>query len=467
MRQLTFLDESFLLMESPRAPEHIGPFMIYDPSTAPGGSVTFDQILAGLRGRLRLAACFRQKLVRVPLGLDNSYWVEDENFDLEYHVRHLALPRPGNWRQFCIQAARLHSRPLDLSRPPWELTVIDGLDDVEGLPAGCFAIVLKVHHSAIDGVSGVEIITAMHEESPDAPPPAGADDWAPEPPPSTVQLLARAGIHTVLSPFHASRLALRSLPTMRTGAAPMPSLARAPRTRFNERVTAHRVFDCARADLHELKGVKAAVAGSTINDVALAVVGGGLRHYLGDRGELPDRTMTAAVPISTRTPDEVGTGGNQVAMMTAPLGTDIADPLERLASIQVATKASKEAQSGVAAQRLREVADVLPGALLGVAVRAGTRLPGRVPVLANTLVTNTPGPRHPLYFLGARLVLSTGMCPVVDGMGLAHGVSSYVDEFNFNITACREMLPDPESYVACLRVAVEELVAASGHPAHG
>ncbi|MET0144909.1 MAG: wax ester/triacylglycerol synthase family O-acyltransferase [Ilumatobacteraceae bacterium] len=458
MRQLSFLDESFVLMESARTPSHIAPFMIYDPSTAPGGAVSFEDVLDGIRARLPLAACFRQRLVRVPFGLDNSYWIEDAAFDLEYHVREVAVPPPGDWRQFCIQAARIFSRPLDLTRPPWELTVIRGLDDVEGLPPGSFAIVLKVHHSAIDGLTGVQIVTAMHDETPQPQPaPQVEDTWRPEPAPSGWQLAAQAGAHALSSPYHTTRMMARSVQQLR--GTRVPRVARPPRTRFNDRVTPHRSFDCARIDLVQIKAIRAGVPGATINDVALAIVGGALQRYLADRDELPDTPMIAAVPISTRMANDAG-AGNHVSMMMATLATDVADAGARLEAIHAATAESKEARDGVAAAALLEVADVLPGALLGLAVRGAARVP-RLPVVANTLVTNTPGPRHPLYFLGAELVLSTGMCPLVDGMGLAHGISSYVDELNVNVTACREMLPDPASYIECIHKSVDELTDAT------
>src|SRR5215207_1295364 len=170
MQQLSGLDASFLYFETPQSPGHIFTVYIYDPSTAPGGKVTFKGILDHYRGRLHASQAFRQKLVQVPLGLDHPYWIEDPDFDLEFHVRHIALPKPGDWRQFCIQIARLHSRPLDLSKPLWELYVIEGLDNVEGVAPGSFALVLKTHHAAIDGVSGMELLSAIHDPSADASP---------------------------------------------------------------------------------------------------------------------------------------------------------------------------------------------------------------------------------------------------------------------------------------------------------
>src|SRR6476619_1963250 len=239
MQQLSGQDASFIYSERPHAPTHITSISIYDPSTAPGGSVTFKGILAHLEARLHLARAFRQKVVRVPADLDHPYWVEDDDFDLEYHVRHIALPKPGDWRQFCIQAARLHARPLDLSEPLWELYVIEGLDNVEGIPKGAFAFVLKVHHAAIDGKSGVEMLTAIHTQSPDlSDPPPPETPWRPEPDPSPFDLLARASVNAWRTPLRAARVAGRLVPGLGRAAATIrrsdgaASTDLAPGTRF-------------------------------------------------------------------------------------------------------------------------------------------------------------------------------------------------------------------------------------------
>jgi WS/DGAT/MGAT family acyltransferase len=440
--------------------------MVYDRSTAPGGDVTFDDIMRMVEACLPSAPVFRERLVTVPFGLDQAYWVQDADFDLEFHVRHLALPRPGTWRQFCTQVGRLHSRPLDLTRPPWEMTVVDGLDAVEGLPPGGFGIVLKVHHAAIDGMSGVQMITAMHDDSPTGGGAVFEDHWRPEPLPSTTMLLARAGVHSVTRPLNAVRMVARNLPPMvrelAGGRSGLGGMGRAPRTRFNARVTPHKVFDATQVPLDGMRKIKSAVVGATVNDAALALVGGAMRRYLEDKGELPAEPMTAMVPISTRTPDQANAGGNQVAMMIASMHTDIADPMERLAAIQATTAASKSSQQGVAASTLQDVAQAVPGALLGIAARAGGALMANGPVMTNTLVTNTPGPRHPLYFAGALMTISTGCTPLANGAGLAHSVNSYVGDFGINITACRELLPDIEFYAECIQESFADLLEAAG-----
>src|SRR6188472_4419636 len=191
MQQLSGMDASFLYFETPNAPGHVFSVYICDPSTAPGGKVTFKGILEHVQSRLHVSRAFRQRLVEVPFGLDHPYWIEDPDFDLEYHVRHIALPAPGDWRQLCIQIARLHSRPLDLSRPLWEVTVVEGLDNVEGVAPGSFAVVQKIHHAAVDGVTLLEITSAVHDTSPDAEPPPPNGEWRGDPVPSPLTLLSR------------------------------------------------------------------------------------------------------------------------------------------------------------------------------------------------------------------------------------------------------------------------------------
>ena len=192
MRQLQGMDASFVALETRNSPMHIGNILIYNPETAPGGFVRFKDILAFYASRLQLSKTVRQRLVRVPFDLDYPYWIEDPDFDLEYHVRHLALPKPGDWRQLCIQAARIFARPLDLTRPPWEFTVIEGLDKIPGVTPGSFAVITKVHHSAIDGVSGIDLLEALHTTDAHAPPPNEPDTWVPEEVPNAATLLAKS-----------------------------------------------------------------------------------------------------------------------------------------------------------------------------------------------------------------------------------------------------------------------------------
>ncbi|HTN79698.1 MAG TPA: wax ester/triacylglycerol synthase family O-acyltransferase [Acidimicrobiales bacterium] len=469
MQQLSGLDASFIYSESAHAPTHVTSILIYDQSTAPKGEVTFKGILEYLQDRVHLAHAFRRKLVRVPLDLDHPYWIEDGEFDLEYHVRHIALPKPGDWRQFCIQAARLHARPLDLSRPLWEMYVIEGLDNVEGFPRGCFGIVLKIHHAAIDGMAGVEMITAIHEQSADvSPPPPPGEAWAPERAPSTAELLSRASVNGLARPAHFARVMGRVVPGMGRAAAQMrrgdaaARPAAVPRTRFNGRVTAHRVLDAFTTSITSAKGIKASVSGATINDVVLTVYGGGLRSYLAAKGELPDTSLVAMCPISLRSAEQAKAGGNSVSAMVVPLGTQIADPLERLKFVQSSSHASKAFAEASDARSLSEMSQFIPGGLIGIGMRFSSRFVRLAPAMANTTCTNVPGAREPIYFAGAKCVSSWGAGPVVDGMGLINVITSYCDDLVLAFTACREMIPDPAFYRECLAEAWAELEEATG-----
>jgi WS/DGAT/MGAT family acyltransferase len=467
MQQLSGQDASFIYSEQVHAPTHITSIAIYDPSTAPGGDVTFDQILEHIDARLHLARAFRQRVVRVPADLDHPYWIEDGEFDLEYHVRQLALPRPGDWDQFCTQAARLHARPLDLTRPLWELYVIEGLDGIEGVPAGSFGTVLKVHHAAVDGKSGVEMITVMHTQTADVDdPPPPVEPWQGEDEPSPMWLYGQAMLNAVRVPGRAMRLTARLTPgvgramqTMRQQGDGSNELA--PGTRFAGPVTGHRVLDAEFFPFAALRPIRDLVPGATVNDVALAILGGALRNYLTDIGELPGSTMRAMTPVSVRTESERADLGNQVSAMVVSLATDIADPVERLAAVHRSTSGSKEVTEAIGARNLTELSQLAPGLLIGVGTRLGARFARRGNAgIVNTVVTNVPGPRQPLYLAGARCLKSFGAGPVVDGMGVINIVGSYDDLFVLSFTACREMMPDPTRYAAAIRASFDEYVAA-------
>jgi WS/DGAT/MGAT family acyltransferase len=447
-----------------------GGLYIYDPSSAPGGRVTFKGILQNIDGRLHLAQSFRQKLVRVPMDLDHPYWIEDGDFDLEYHVRHIALPRPGDWRQLCILTARLFARPLDHDRPLWEMYVIEGLDNVEGVPRGSYAVLLLGHHASMDGVSGIEMITALHDLSPDATPPAPDTDWRPERPPSQVALLARANYNNLRRPMHFVRVMGRVIGPQRSDRGrgsrrfSVPPVRGVPRTRFNAVISPHRVIEGRRFPLEEIKRIKSRVAGATVNDVILTTVGGALRAYLDAKGELPTQSLVAMAPISLRSDEEKTAGGNKVGAMFVTLGTDLADPAQRLRHIQQATATAKETSMAPAARELSNMAQFVPGGLMGVAARLSSQIgmANRTNPPYNTVVTNIPGPRLPLYSCGARLIAMYGFGMVHDAMGLMHIVNSYCGDLTISITADRDMMPDPAFYAQCLQTSFDELSRATG-----
>jgi len=467
MRQLTGLDASFLYLETANAPMHISGLGIYDPSTAPGGKVRFKDIIENSNNRALALPTLTQTLMTVPLGLDHPYWVTDGAFDPEFHIRHIALPKPGDWRQLCIQVARLHARPLDRSRPLWELYVIEGLDNVEGVPRGSFAMFTKTHHAAIDGRSGMELTAAMHDLSPDYRSSGKAPVIAVDHRPSALELILRSQFNSVRTPLRFVSVARNTVPGMARAVAGLSrgKLSRVkdiPRTRFNGKVSPHRVFDAINVPLEDVKHIKNAVAGATVNDAAIAIVGGALRKYLAAHDELPEASLAAMAPINVRS-DSDKTGGNMVSTMTVSIRSDIKDPMARLQAVREGSQSAKELTNAVGAKAMTDYSQFIPSMLTAQAARLASRwgLANRLNPAFNCVITNVPGPPIPLYSTGAKMVANYGTGPVQDGLGLFHALGSYCGQFVISATSCRQMMPDPAFYRQCLQDSFDELLAAA------
>ncbi|HAN69944.1 MAG TPA: wax ester/triacylglycerol synthase family O-acyltransferase [Halieaceae bacterium] len=469
MKQLGILDAAFINLERGSTPQHIASLGIYDPSTAPGGKVRFKQLIATFERRLDNQPLFRTRLVQVPGGLDRPYWVKDERFDVEFHLRHIALPSPGDWRQLCIQVARLHSRPLDMSKPLWEAYIIEGLDRIPGLPKGSFAIMVKIHHSLVDGMGGNSIAALIHDLVPD-PAPTDSDEPLPrlvDITPGMAELLSRAtvnGIKNVVGVVSGAagnslRLA-RYAAGVATGDYPGIDM-QAPKTRFNQSVSPHRVFTAAEFSLQDFKAIKDA-AGVKINDVALAVVGGALQRYLDDLGEAPSAALAAAIPVNMRARRESSEDHNQVGSIFTSLHTDIADPAARLQAIHRSSLDAQRAGDASPLVDMLKLAGVFTPAITRPVANfwARNHLSSYLPVNISTVVSNVPGPDQPLYCSGARLMDYYGLGVLTPGVGLFHMVFSYCGKMTVSVLADRAMLPEPEHYKRCLEASLQALAAA-------
>ena len=310
MQQLNATDGMFLSMDMQHAPQHIAGLNIYDPSTSPNKFVRFKEILKMHENRMHRSAIFRRKLAEVPMNFDQPFWVDDPNFDLEFHIRHIALPKPGDWRQLCILIARLHSLHLDHSRPLWETYVIEGLDNVEGLPPGCFATYTKVHHAAVDGMGATELQIAVHDFEPNPP----ADD---QPPPQIVQskpskarLIGAAALNTAkrnrdLFGYVGDVIKRRKTKQeFESENGPEPKLGERPVTLFNQPVSGHMVFSGIDLPINDMKAIRKAAPGCSLNDVSTTIVSIALRNYLAGRGEVHEDTLRAMMPVSLRTAEQ-------------------------------------------------------------------------------------------------------------------------------------------------------------------
>ena len=468
MKQLSAQDAQFLYMESDDNLTHVTAVYVYDPSTAAKGSVRFKDIIQHVESRLDASPIFTRRLVRVPLELDYPYWVDDEHFDIEFHIRHGRLPDPGDWRQFCIHMARYHSRPMAMRRPPWEMFVVEGLDKVEAMPPGSYAIATKIHHAAVDGASAMKFFGSLCDIDALGTPLLEAETVESAPRPSITEMLGRAVINNVKSPVRMVDTVVRNAPTLyqavQNKLRPDDDGAGVPSTRFNVTVSSHKMFEATVFDLADFKRIRQATDGATVNDVILTVCGGGLRKYLQHHNELPDRSLVAWVPINARprksASDDPGQGGNRITAMTTRVFTDVERPLARLAQIAKTTRKSKEAKSGLSARLMTDLTQHVPAATQVLAGRLVLRA-GMAPKLCNLFISNVPGPQTTLYMNGAKILHSYAMAPLANGMGLFIATPSYNGEISFSVTSTREILPDIEFFIQCLRESQQELLEAA------
>ncbi len=477
MIQLSVVDSAFVHLEK-ISPWNGGMVMVYDRATAPG-EVSFDDVLEHVGQRLHLIDALRLKLARVPGELDRPYWVEAPDIDLEYHMSHLALPRPGDWREFCLLVSRLIARPLDMTRPLWELYMIDGLDAVEHFPKNSFAVVLKGHHSVLDGQAYRAIMGTLNSpDAAEAPPPPPDKARRVESEPSPINLLARAGIHAAAAPLVAARRLTQAGPglgrvtwsqlrkRLASHTEPGPRTPQTPR--FDGRVGPRRAWGACFFDLADTKPIRDAVEGATVTDVAASVFGGALRAYLGELGELPPEPIKSAVVVGTRVESDVampfGTEqpsavGNQLSAMFASLATDVEDPIERLAAVHASTSGSKEGLARLGARSPIDLLELVPETMLTPVTGVIAALPGGLlgVLPMSTAITGLPGPPGPLYLCGAKLIHLGGFGPVSDGMRLMNIVVGYEGELGLFFTADRDALPDPWHYEQCIRDAFNSL----------
>ncbi len=486
MQQLTSLDAQFLAIEDGRVLGHVGGLAVYDPSTAPGGVLDAARLQELVAERLHLLPPFRWRLAMVPFGLDHPYWIDDEHFDLGYHVRELALPAPGDDAQLAEQAARIFARPLDRARPLWELYVIHGLE------GGRVAVLTKIHHAAVDGLSGAEILAVLLDISPegrDVPPPT-AKTSAGDQVPSELEMLARGLGSVPRQPVRMLRnlpktiANLDSLPTLRhiPGAPVIAEATRligrvlsprrtdggvlegrrlhAPRTRFQGVVSPHRRVGYGSVSLSDVKAVKNAF-GCTVNDVVMTMCASAMRSFLLDQGELPDEPLVTMVPVSVRTPEQFGTFGNRVSTMVVALPTDEPDPRRRLEQMSETMGSAKERHKALPATLLQDANHVIPPALLARAARVTARIAVTRGLEAplNLVISNVPGSPMPLYMAGAKLKAQYPISAILDGSGLNITLLSYRDRLDFGVVSDPAMLDDAFDIVSRLQSALDELLA--------
>ncbi len=473
MQQLTGLDAAFLALETANSTGHVGGVCIVEESRT-SAPLTLARLTEVVGARLPLVPVLRRKLLNVPLGLDQPYWVDDPSFDIEYHIRELALPRPGSEAQLTEQVARLHARPLDRSKPLWEIYLITGLARRRA------AVYTKIHHAAIDGVSGVELLTILLDLHPDGRELPAVRPFVPARPPGYAALTALAAARLAWRPVQAVRFTnelVRVLPTLapalgnlvggllglnRGDGEVIPTTpGRAPATPFNRPVTAHRRLAFRSVDLDSVKAVKNAF-GVSVNDVVMAMCAGALRHWLDDRSALPDLPLIAMIPVSVRDPAGKTAMGNKVSAMLAALPTNVEDPVQRVAVVHAATKMAKAQHAVIPQGLIDQVSDFAPPALTARAARVvfATGVLHRLPPF-NLCISNVPGPNIPVYLCGAKLLAHYPVSVITDGQGLNVTVVGYLGRLHFGLVSCRELIPDLDALADYLVEELAQLVKAA------
>ncbi|MFT5571375.1 MAG: diacylglycerol O-acyltransferase [Cryomorphaceae bacterium] len=473
MQQLSAQDAQFLYMETNKSLSHVTSVSIFDPTTAPGRTVRFKQIIEHVRSRLHTSPIYKRRIYHVPLELDYPYWIEDEHFDIEYHISHGRLPHPADQRQLNIHVARFHSRPLDMQRAPWEMYVIEGIDNIPNIPKGAYAIATKIHHAAADGMAIVNFFGGLmdldQKGTPVMPPTQKVNSDRYEKP-SPMQMSMRGFMNGVRSPMKVANTLWKYAPNLvqslknQVSERQQEAKQSVPNTRFNLETSPHRVFDSTTFSLADFKPMRTLVEGSTINDMVLAICSGALRRYLGYHKELPSDSLRAFVPINVRS-SKGGLGdkeqpGNNISTMAPLLYTNVKDPVERAEAIFAETREQKAARKGISARIMTDVTRHIPAStqLLAARLMMRSEMAGR---MTNLCISNVPGMQMPVYMNGAKLINQMGLGPLADRMGLFIAVTSYNGSMTFAATSCRRTMPDIEFFIQCLDDSFAELKQAA------
>jgi diacylglycerol O-acyltransferase / wax synthase len=461
--RLSAQDNNFLLWERGNVRMHIASALVCDagPLERRGGGIDVETFKRATESYLHLVPRYRQRLHAIPL-FDHAVWVDDPHFDIDYHIRHTALPRPGNDEQLKKLSARIMAQPLDRKRPLWETWV------VEGLEGNRFAMITKIHHCMIDGASGIDLAYIQMSTSPEVPQLGRPPAFHPRPAPSRFELWRSELARQLGLPFEIVRdfrqftadaedLGQELLTRAKAVVNTLGMGTTADETPMNGRVGPHRRFDWFDCRVDDLKAVRRAW-GCTINDVVLTIVTGAIRDYLRSRGVDPASIeFRVSSPVSVRREEERGTMGNKVSSWIIPLPIAEDNPRKQLDAIHALTQELKASRQALGVEMMLQVAEWTPSVLLALGARA---MSGPI----NTIVTNVPGPQVPLYFHGARVRAIYPMVPLMEGMGLAIALTSYAGTMNFGFNADPDIVPDLDRFVSMIRRSLERVASEAGVP---
>lgn len=461
MEAISGLDATFLYAETPTSPMHIGSVAIIE------GALGFKTFKAHLESRIHQIPRFRQRLVSIPFSIDYPYWVDDPNFNINLHLKRLSLPKPHSWQELRTMASSIFSEHLDRSRPLWSIAYVEGIDGIDQVPKGSIALISKVHHVAVDGMAGANLLSLIFEMTDKATKPKTPRPFKPKPLPNEVNLLVKSARSFAKKPLKFPKIIKETVAsTLKAGFVTRSQLVElptspfsAPKTSLNGIISAERKWNTAILSLERVKALKN-IMGTTLNDVVLAICSGALRKYLLDKESLPKKSLVAMVPVSTRAQTDNGNkDGNQLSMMFVKLATGIEDSIERLQTIHDNTNRGKTYQGAVGAKALINLAETVPFGVANQAARVYSRfnLAKLHKPAFNVTITNVPGPPIPLYCQGHKLHSIMGTAPIIDGMGMIITIFSYDGKLTISPTSDANSMPDMDAFTSYILDSANEL----------
>ncbi len=463
IKQLSPSDATFYSMETPNNPYSMAIMWICDPGTAPNGNLDFEQITEFLKNRVMTIPEFQRQLLRAPMDVDFPYWIQTQDIDFDYHIRHLSLPNPGNWKKLKTLIGELNVRDMDHDRPPWEIYVIDGLNAIQGVSEDSFALVCRFHHAFVDGKAFIELTNGLMSDSPEiklnkikkikkqAAPPNEFEMWA-----KTLPNLWNQSVQSLKASYTSAQKIWELLE--RLADQSRPKQVRAPRTRLTTIISKKRRWDSMTFDITDLQSIRSLAEGASLNDVLISVIAGGLRRYLEKHDDLPkSKSLISICPVSVRNDKEKDSGGNLVVPMFIGIGTHIADPAKRLACVQSRTAKGIPLAREVIKDLNKSLEQLRPAYMQNMQNIGKEKAKPKPLTQFNTVITNVPGIMGGTkYFCGAEIKSIHPVIHLVEGVGVTHVITGLGKSLSIGISADGSVMGDMGFYTRCLKASLNE-----------